>query len=249
MAECVDILGVRIDRVNMEQAVDRAMAMMEQGRRHVIFTPNSEIIMAAHKDPAFQKLLNSADMRTADGIGVVYAAKILGSALPERVAGFDMAGRILKRLGEKGGSVYLFGSAPGVAQEAGKKMEQLFPGLKIAGENSGYFNEEQEKEIIGSINETKPDLLFVCLGSPKQERWIFQHLESLDVGLAIGLGGTLDVFAGRVQRAPDIFIKLGLEWLYRLLKQPSRIGRMMALPVFILKVVGLRLFGKKGEKK
>ena len=91
--------------------------------------------------------------------------------------------------------------------------------------------------------------MFVCLGSPKQERWIFQHLESLDIGLAIGLGGTLDVFAGRVQRAPDIFIKLGLEWLYRLLKQPSRIGRMMALPVFILKVVGLRLFGKKGEKK
>lgn len=245
----INILGVNINKLDMETAVKEAEGFLCDDGFHCIFTPNSEIVMSAYKDPEFCKLINKADMRTADGIGLVHAAKILGNPLKERVAGFDLVMRLLEDLPKMGKSAYFFGSAPGVADEAKAKLEKLFPGINICGTANGYFDEKREMEIIAEINEKKPDLLLVCLGSPKQEKWIESHREELSCHLAMGVGGTLDVIAGRVQRAPKIFIKLGLEWLYRLLKQPSRIGRMMALPKFLFTVIGKKFFGKNKEGK
>ena len=242
--EAIDILGVNINKLDMETAVKTAEGFLCGEGFHYIFTPNSEIVMAAYKDKKFSDVINSADMRTADGIGLVHAAKIIGNPLKERVAGFDLVMNLLADLPKLGKKAYFFGSAPGVADEAKEKLENRFPGIEICGTANGFFDEKREKEIIAEINEKKPDLLLVCLGSPKQEMWINSHKNELDVKLAMGVGGTLDVIAGRAQRAPDIFIKFGLEWFYRLLKQPSRIGRMMALPKFLFTVVGKKLSGK-----
>jgi len=247
--ETVDILGVNINKLNMELAVKTAEGFLDSDGFHCIYTPNSEIVMSAYKNEEFRDIINKADLRTADGIGLVHAAKILGSPLEERVAGFDLVMKILEDLPKLGKSVYFFGSAPGVADEAKAKLEEKFPGINVCGTANGYFDEKREKEIIDEIKDKKPDLLLVCLGSPKQENWIDAHRDELCCHLAMGVGGTLDVIAGKVQRAPKIFIKLGMEWFYRLIKQPSRIGRMMALPKFLFTVIGKKLFGKKKEKK
>ena len=242
----IDILGVNINKTDMTQAVKTAEEYMETDGFHYIFTPNSEIVMSAYKDGNFKEIINGADMLTPDGIGLVYAAKILGNPLKERVAGFDLVMKLLEGLPKSGKTAYLFGSAPGVAIEAKNKLEEKFPGINICGTANGFFDEKREREIIDEINALKPDLLLVCLGSPKQEKWISEHKDELDCRLAMGVGGTLDVISGKAKRAPDIFIKLGLEWFYRLIKQPTRIVRMMALPKFLFTVIGKKI---KGENK
>ena len=235
--ETVDILGVNINKLNMELAVKTAEGFLDSDGFHCIYTPNSEIVMSAYKNEEFRDIINKADLRTADGIGLVHAAKILGSPLEERVAGFDLVMKILEDLPKLGKSVYFFGSAPGVADEAKAKLEEKFPGINVCGTANGYFDAEREKEVIEEINSLKPDLLFVCLGAPKQEKWLHAHIDELDVGVAFGLGGSLDVFAGTVKRAPEFFQKHGIEWLYRLMKQPKRAIRMLDLPRFALKVI------------
>ena len=244
-SETINILGVNINMLDMNLAFETAKKFLESDDFHCIYTPNSEIVMSAYKNPEFCEVINKADIKTADGIGLVYAARIQGTPLKERVAGFDLVMKLLSALPELGKTVYFFGGAPGVAEEAKEKLEKMYPGINICGTSNGYFDETREKEIISEINEKKPDLLLVCLGSPKQENWINVHRNELSCRLAMGVGGTLDVIAGRVQRAPQIFINLGLEWFYRLLKQPSRFIRMMALPEFLLTVIGKKLFHKK----
>ena len=229
----VNILGVRVDKYTIEEAADKIIGYMQNGeRRKCVYTPNSEIIMMAYKDKSFCDVLNRADILSADGIGVVYASKILRNPIKSRAAGFDIACVSLEKMAKLNMSVYLFGAKPGVAAAAGEKIEKVYPGVKIAGIADGYFDEEKEKKIIEDINEKKPDMLFVCLGAPKQELWINKHKDELEFGVCMGIGGTLDVFAGTAKRAPMFFQKLGIEWLYRLIKTPSRIGRMMVLPVF-----------------
>lgn len=242
MRDVVNILGVNIDNITAAAALNRAEELVESEGTSVIYTPNPEIVMAAYEDPDFRGVLNSADMCVPDGIGVVYGSRIIGRPLPERVAGFDLSMGLMERMSGFGGRVFLFGSKPGVADEAAKKLTEKFPGLRIAGTRNGYFAESDEPEIIDKINASNADLLMVCLGAPKQEKWINKYKDKLNVKLCIGAGGSLDVVAGTVKRAPEIFIKLNLEWFYRLCKQPSRIGRFMALPKFILTV-------KKENKK
>ena len=162
--------------------------------------------------------------------------------VPERVAGFDLTCKLLERLAESGEGVFLFGAKPGVAEIAKEKLGEKYPGINIAGTHDGYFKPEDEEGIVAQINESGAKLLLVCLGAPKQEKWIAKHKENLNVSLCMGVGGTLDVFAGTAKRAPKIFIKLNLEWFYRLMKNPSRIGRFVALPKFVLAV-------KKSKKK
>lgn len=247
----IDILGVLVDHVNMEEAVDKALLCMKSEQTGTVFTPNSEIIMEAYQDPAFCKVLNAADLVIADGIGVVYASRILKAPLPERVAGYDLSCRLLEKAAQDGYRVYFFGGKPGVAEQAAQKLTEKYPSLVICGMQDGYFDEEKEKLILADINEKKPDILFVCLGAPKQEKWIDAHKESLSAGLVLGVGGSLDVWAGTVNRAPLFYQKAGLEWLYRLLKQPSRFFRMMALPKFGLTVLfkGKRVKNKKGDNE
>ena len=238
MSDKVNILGVMVHKVNVEQASDRIIEYISdsEGAKSV-FTPNSEIIMAAYRDPEFCNLLNSSDLLTADGIGVVYASKIVKNPIAERAAGYDIACRTLEKLAKLGGSLYLFGSKPGVAELAAANIESRYSGVKVVGMSDGYFDEVKEKAIIEDIKRTKPDLLFVCLGAPKQERWISAHKSELGAKVCMGIGGSLDVFAGTVKRAPEFYTKHGIEWLYRLMKQPSRFVRMLDLPRFGLKVL------------
>lgn len=232
----LNILGVKVDSLTMKEATEFLVQAVEKDGLTTVYTPNSEIILHAYKTPEYCDILNDGSLVTADGIGVVYASKILGSPLPQRVSGFDLANELLKELAPKGKTLYLFGGKPGVAQKASEKICELYPGIKIVGTSDGYFDSKKEAEIIKDINEKNPDLLFVCLGFPKQETWLDTHTD-LNARVAMAIGGSLDVFAGEVKRAPLIYQKLGLEWFYRLLKQPSRFMRMLALPKFGLTVL------------
>jgi len=228
----IDILGVPFDNVTMAEAVDRAMGLIEARQGGYVVTPNPEIVMAAREDPALMQAVQAAALVLPDGIGVIYGGKILGTPLKEKTPGIDFAMGVMERLSHQGGSVFLFGAKPGVAELAAENLKARFPGLTIAGTNDGYFTDD--RPIVEHINGASPDLLLVCLGAPKQELWMQSHAGELNIGLMAGLGGSLDVFAGTVERAPERWQKLGLEWLYRLMKEPSRAGRMMKLPKFVL---------------
>lgn len=236
--DTVNILGINVDMVGINESADIIMGYLddETGLKRV-FTPNSEIIMAGYKDPEFAKVLNKADLLTADGIGVVYASKILGKPIKERAAGFDIATEVVKRISKTGHKLYLFGAKPGVAEQAKAKMEKDFPGINIVGTHNGYFKTKDVPEIIEDINNSGAELLFVCLGAPAQEKWIDNNADKLNVKVAMGIGGSLDVFAGTVERAPEFYCKHGLEWFYRLKKEPWRAKRMTALPKFAATVV------------
>ena len=243
----VNILGVMIDKISIADAVECIVKMLESHHTNTVFTPNSEIILTAYKDKEFCDILNSADMLTADGIGVVYASKILGNPIEERAAGYDIACGVLDRISETGHRLYLLGGKPGTAEKAKRNLERKYPFIQIVGTHDGYFSDEQVDEIVSDINRLNSDIVFVCLGAPKQEKFMHGHREELDVRLMIGLGGSLDGFAGTVRRAPKWMIRLQLEWLYRLIKEPRRIGRMMRLPKFVLAVLARRLRGGKAH--
>lgn len=238
MKDKVNILGVYVDMVSIKQAADMIMDFFGEDKLHKVYTPNSEILMVAYKDPEFAKLLNDAELLTADGIGVVYASKILGRPITERAAGYDIACDVLDRIKGTEHSVFLFGGKPGVAELAKEKLEEAYPGIKIAGTRNGYFKPEEEADIVSEINNSGADLLFVCLGAPKQEQWLARNAQGLKgVRVAMGVGGSLDVFAGTVLRAPKWYCDHGLEWFYRLKKEPWRAKRMLALPKFAVTVL------------
>lgn len=236
MRDTVTVLGVHIDKITAADALAKAEEMVRTTGVSMIVTPNPEIVMAGYQDPSFRDILNQADLCTPDGIGVVYASRMLKDPVPERVAGFDLTVGLLKSIAKTGEGVFLFGAKPGVAERAKANLEATYQGLQVVGCRDGYFKPEEEPEIIEQINQSGAKLLLVCLGAPKQEKWMYQNRDKLKVNLCMGVGGALDVFAGEVKRAPEIFIKCNLEWFYRLLKQPSRIGRFAALPKFIYTV-------------
>lgn len=243
----VDILGVLVDKVNIPEAVDRIMKMLSENIPHAVFTPNSEIIMLAYKDEEFREILNSADMLTADGIGVVYASKILHNPIEERAAGYDIACGVIEQIAETGHGLYLLGGKPGVAETAKENLEKQYPFLRIVGTHDGYFDDSKMPQIIDDINNSGADILFVCLGAPAQEKWIHANMHKLKVRVSMGVGGSIDVLAGVAERAPEKWCNMGLEWLYRLIKQPSRFTRMLALPKFGLTVLfkGKRFDGEE----
>lgn len=239
-----NILGVSFDNLTLKGAVDAAMEQIRAGRKGYVVTPNPEIVYAALEDPVFRDIVNRASLVLPDGIGVIYAARILGEPLSAKVAGIDFADALMYQMSQEGMRLFLLGAKPGVAAQAAENLRQKYPGLIITGVKDGYFKDDQE--AIDAVRAAGgADVMFTCLGAPKQEKFMSGHMNELPVTLSCGLGGSLDVFAGTVQRAPDLFIKLGLEWFYRLLKQPSRIGRMMKLPLFLCIVIKTRLFGGK----
>lgn len=233
----LNVLGVKIDNVTINSATERILEMAKSDRNHAVFTPNSEIVYAAYKDSEFCSLLNSADMLTPDGIGIVYASKILKRPLTERAGGYDIACTLIERIADSGERLYLFGGKPQVAEKAAENLRAKYPFINIVGTRNGYFSPEEEDSIIADINESGADILFVCLGSPMQEKWIFKNRERLSCRVMMGIGGSLDVFAGVAERAPESWQKLGLEWLYRLKKEPKRFWRMLALPKFAFMVL------------
>ncbi len=237
----IDVMGVSFDNVTMDEALEKAKNILAGERAQYVVTPNAEIVYEAMKSEEFRALLNDAALVLPDGAGVVLGSKILKTPLKEKVAGVDFADRLLGLLAETGGSVYLLGSKPGIAEKASEKMLAKHPGLTVAGMADGYFKDEAP--VIEKINAAKPDVLFVCLGAPKQEKFMQAHREELQVKLMAGLGGSLDSFAGTVKRAPKWMIDLSLEWLYRLIKEPKRFGRMLRLPKFLWAVVLKRIGG------
>lgn len=236
MAERVNILGVDVDAVTMAEAVNVVRRAMDTRAGVMVATANAEMLMRATHDEELRRILNASALVVPDGAGTVWAARHLGHAMPERVAGYDLAQELLRCAPAEGRRVYFFGSAPGVAEKAKAKAEQLYPGIEIVGVRNGFFSSADNAAIIAEIRAACPDLLLVALGVPKQEKWIAAHLAELDVPVAIGVGGTLDVMAGVMKRAPHWMQKAKLEWLFRGLMQPKRAGRLLALPKFVLKV-------------
>lgn len=234
-----EVLGVKFDDLTRQEAAQAGAALLEEDRFHYVVTPNPEFILAAEKDREFLQVLNGADLVLADGIGVVYSAKIQGTPLKGRVPGIEFAADMLRVLDEMGGRLYLLGAKPGVAEEAGRRITEQYPHIVLCGTQDGYFKDEEAALL--KVAAARPDLLFVCLGAPKQEKWMARWGRHTGARLAIGLGGALDVFAGKVERAPESWQKLGLEWAYRLKKEPQRAGRMARLPLVLVKAAGRRL--------
>jgi N-acetylglucosaminyldiphosphoundecaprenol N-acetyl-beta-D-mannosaminyltransferase len=234
---------VGFDSLTKAEAVEKAFSLIEERRAAYVVTPNPEIVMLCNKNAEMMQAVRKADLVIPDGIGVIYGAKILSRPLKERIPGIELATEIISRLPEKNMSLFLFGAKPGVADKAAEELKKTYPGLNVCGTENGYFSDDAP--IIEKINSAAPDLLLVCLGAPKQEKWMLANTGKLNVGLMMGLGGSLDVFAGVVQRSPESWNRLGLEWLYRLIKQPSRIKRMIKLPLFLFAAMGERIRGTK----
>ena len=223
----VSILGVDFDPLTLAEAAERADALVQEGAGGYIVTANPEIVLRCQKDDAYRAAVNGAELVLPDGVGDLLAGRILGTPLPERVTGADLTPRLLARLAKRGGSVFLYGGKPGVAERAAARLKKAYPGLRIVGTENGYISDE--RNLLFRMEETQPDLLLVGLGAPRQERWMAEHKDRL-TAVSIGVGGLLDVFAGDVPRAPESWQKAGLEWLYRLCREPRRIRRMAKLP-------------------
>lgn len=225
----------------MQETVNFIQERLQKQEQTFAVTANAEIIMMAQNDSAYLELLKRTDIITPDGAGVVWAAKHLGSPVPERVAGYDLFHQLLQLAAKTQKKVYFFGGKPGIAEQAKAKALELYPGLKIAGCRNGYFQTEENETIINDINNSGAEMLFAALGAPKQEFWLDENKAKLHTNLLMGIGGSFDVLSGKTTRAPLWMQKAGLEWLYRLMKEPYRFRRMAStLPQFVLKI----LFGR-----
>jgi N-acetylglucosaminyldiphosphoundecaprenol N-acetyl-beta-D-mannosaminyltransferase len=236
-----NILGVNVDSLTMSQAVAVIETMINKAeprnKTHLVATANAEMVMLANKDPELAAILAAADLVVADGAGVVWAARHTGQAVPERVAGFDLAQELLAISARRGYRIYFLGGAPGIAVKAQSAAVMKYGDIHFVGVHDGFFRPDETPELITSINEAHVDLLFVALGVPKQEKWLYQMQDKLSAKVAIGVGGTFDVMAGAMKRAPLWMQRTNLEWLFRLMMQPQRAGRMLALPRFALRVL------------
>ncbi|TFB19286.1 glycosyltransferase [Filobacillus milosensis] len=240
----VNIMGVPFTHIDQDGFVNLLDKRIQERKKTFVVTANPEIVMNAQESDEFMQLVHEADYVTADGIGVVKGAQILGEPLPGRVTGFDTMMAMLERSARHGYRVYLLGASIETIELAHSKIKEQFPNIQIVGYRDGFFDWD-DPAILQEIKDANPDLVFVGLGAPRQEKWISQHLDEFDHGVFMGIGGSFDAVAGTMPRAPEFFVKMNLEWFYRLLKQPSRWRRMLALPHFGLKVIGKRLKGKR----
>lgn len=236
----VTVLGVKIHRVDMQAAMGLIRRFALGNSPRIVVTADASAVSLAQRDRDFLNLVNSADLVTPDGAGILWAARRLGKPLIERVSGVDICRELCKIAAEEGFSVYLLGAAPGVAEKAARNLAAEFPGLIIAGTHDGYFSEQESPKIAQQIRESGAKALFVAMGIPKQEKWIREHVERTGVGVAIGVGGSFDVFSGNVRRAPVWMQKHGLEWLFRLITNPRKISKVAELPRFAWAVLTAR---------
>lgn len=232
-----EILSVKFDNLSRKSALNVVLGFLKGDKKRRIYTPNPEMVMLAQKDNEFMEVLNSADLCVPDGIGIVIGSKFTGEPIKERVAGYDLIQSVFDSIKSTDITVYFLGGAPGIAEKAKEEMEKKHSGLKIVGTHDGYFNADNEQEVIDEINALSPDLLLVGIGFPRQEKWIYNNIDRLSSKVLVGVGGSFDVMSGQLKRAPEIFIRLGLEWFYRLITQPSRFVRMLQLPLFLIKVI------------
>ena len=240
----MSVLGVRIDAVSRSEAVALLAGYVRSGMPHQVVTVNPEFLVQAQSDAAFRSCLNGADLALADGVGLLAAARLLGRPLPGRVTGVDVTLALMAVCAQEGFRVFLLGAANGVAEEAGAVLTRQWPGLQIVGCYAGSPQPEADAPQVERIRGTSPHVLLVAYGAPAQDLWIARNLQALAVPVAIGVGGTFDYLSGRVPRVPALVRSLGLEWLYRLVRQPWRWRRQLRLPVFVWLVLRQRVSGR-----
>ena len=235
--ETVEILGAKVDCVTMEEAISRIEAFIESKTPHIVVTADSSGLVIAQSDPEFRKILLTADLVTPDSAGVLWAAKRKQAKITGRVSGVDIVARICALSADKGYRIFLLGAAPGVAEVAAEKLRLLHPGCNIVGTRHGYFPPESDEVVALEVTQEKVDVLFVAMGIPRQEKFIASTMEIIRAPVAIGVGGSLDVFSGRTKRAPKIIQKLCLEWLWRVILNPRKFSKVKTLPVFAWRVL------------
>lgn len=235
MMEKEKYLDVYVSTLNYDEILADIEKRMAAGEKSTIVAVNPEKLIAASKDENVKQLINSATYQIPDGIGVVLASKLKGGRITSRVTGIDMMERLIELSAKKGYRVFLYGAKEEVVKKAKENLEAKYPGLQIVGYSNGYVNDYDS--LVRKINESNADILFVALGSPRQELWIKTYMNDLNVKVLQGVGGSFDVFAGYVKRAPKLFRNLGLEWFYRLVTDPKRFKRQLALPKFLWKVL------------
>lgn len=241
----IKILGVRINNIDMDEAMAKIDGYFASDELNYIYTPNPEIVMRAGRDEEFKKIINSASLNLCDGIGLMIASKLKKKPLKSRVTGYDTSIKILELMNEKHLSLFLLGAKPGIAEKAIEKINNDYPNIVIAGFNNGYFNGshnghascDEEETLIQKINDSKADAIFVGMGAGYQEKFIYYNKDKLKTKLAIANGGVIDVLAGNVKIAPTFIRKIGMEWLYRLVKEPKRFKRQLDIPKFLMKII------------
>ncbi len=231
------IFGIPVSRMGMRDTVRYLTDAVLRRQPHQVVTINPIMVMDALKNPGYMAMMKQADLIVPDGAGVVWAASYTGQPVAERVAGFDLMHELLREGEKHGWKAYFLGAAPGVIEQAVQRLQQMYPGIRVAGYRDGFFGPEQDDEVIADIRDAEPDLLFVARSASNQDTWIGQYRSRLNVPVMMGVGGSFDIIAGKLKRAPYLFRKLRLEWLYRLLQEPWRYKRMLALPQFVVKVI------------
>jgi N-acetylglucosaminyldiphosphoundecaprenol N-acetyl-beta-D-mannosaminyltransferase len=229
----IDLAGVKVDNVTLAESLGKLEEFLAEKTPHLIVTPNPEMIVAAQEDEELFNILNNAHLRLPDGISMVVVSRILRTPLRERVTGIDFLLAAVERAAQKGYRIFLLGSAPGVADKAAENLVSRYAGLKVVGTYNGFFKPADDPQIIGQIKQAKPDILFAGLGAGRQEKWLAAHLNELNIPVSMGVGGSFDVIAGKKKRAPSWVQSLYIEWFYRLITEPYRWRRQLALPKFL----------------
>lgn len=233
----VSIFGVPVSKWGMKETVAYLTEVVSVREPHHVITANPIMMMAAIESPEYKAMMQTAELVVPDGTGLVWAARKGGDPVKERVPGYELLHELMKQGERLGWKVYLVGAAPDVIKETARRLILQYPGTEVVGYRDGYFTAEEDQAVIAEIIKAAPDLLFVARGADTQEPWIAKYKDQLQVPVMMGVGGSFDVISGRAKRAPGIFRKLRLEWLYRLLKEPTRFRRMLALPKFAVRVL------------
>jgi len=244
-ADSIHLLGVKIHRVTMGKTLEAICRFIESGKPHMVVTADASMVAMARKDDELRQIINSADLVTPDGSGLLWGAKTLGMPLAERVSGVDISRGICRMSGDMGFSIFFLGSDPGVAAAASENLRKHYPDMRVAGTHHGYFKPEEDAEIVQMVRQSGAGVLLAGMGIPRQEKWISKHLADLGVTVAIGVGGSMDVFSGKVKRAPKWMQDHGLEWVYRLCQDPSKIKKVSILPKFVLMVLKAKAIGDR----
>ena len=239
MREKLKILGVEVDNITVDEAGEITKELIENSNKscELIVAPNVEFIMAAQKDKEFFDILKSAKLATPDSVGVEIAGKIQKKPLKQRIPGQAYFRKVLECGEKEGWTFYLLGGKGDTVNRAIENIKKIYPKVNIVGSHEGFFKEDSEEYVINEINKLQPNVLFVAMGAPRQEKWIYEHRNELKVDVAAGQGGTFDYEAGNIRRAPKWIQKIGMEWFWRLILQPSRIFRMMALPKYLIRII------------
>jgi len=239
MRNLIVLLGVPVDNLDFNETIDQIDKFVQKGRNlrrsYQVATVNTDFLVKAAGDPKLLRLLQSVDLATPDGMPLLWATRLLGSPLKERVAGADLVPAIAERAARSGYSIYFLGAGPGVAQKAAQILQEKYPGLKVAGVNSPAFTpvRDMDPSVLEEIRTAQPDILLVALGNPKQEKWIELHRHTVRAPVMMGVGGSLDLIAGNLKRAPVWMQKTGLEWLFRLLQEPRRLWRRYGIDLIV----------------